>query len=104
MTHPNKRRGCDLEREVVCMAQAAGLPARRAWGSDGRAAGWHQEVDALVAGMRIQCKRRRKLPTWLGLSDNVDGVVIREDRGDAYILMPLTTALTMMKHSYGGTP
>lgn len=97
MTHPNKRRGCDLEREVVRIAEAVGLPARRAWGSDGRAAGWHKDVDVMIGKMPVQCKRKRKLPSWLGMSPAVDAVVVREDRGDMYAIIPLDQLLRMMK-------
>lgn len=87
MTHPNKVRGNTLERELVNWARRHNLDAERAWGSDGRARGWHQEVDVMVQGMPVQCKRHKALPKWLHMDDAVGAVVFREDRGSMYALI-----------------
>lgn len=101
MSSPNKVKGCGFERQVVdIFNQYEHIKARRAWGSNGEALGLDKEVDILVnyehiknyttESLELQCKRIRKLPEWLGMTDKVDAVVMREDRGEAYILMPLT--------------
>lgn len=110
MTAKNKVRGNTLEREVVNAFSVDGVEARRAWGSDGRALGHHEHVDVMVTKrivvydmtthpitygveknkeLLIQCKRKKKLPDWLGFSEHVNAVVIREDRGKKYIIMEL---------------
>ena len=102
MTAKNKARGNTLEREVVKEFTLAGHVAQRAWGSDGKALGEHSEVDVLVGvdyspvdrrklSIKIQCKRKKKIPEWIGLTEHVDVAVIREDRGTPFILMPLDT-------------
>jgi hypothetical protein len=85
-----KIKGNTFEREIVQLALASKVPARRAWGSNGAAAGWHPEVDVMVADCRIQCKRRAGLPAWLTPSEHVDAVATRQDRGEALIVMRLS--------------
>jgi len=43
-----KRKGSHGAREVVNLAKAAGLPATRAYASNGRALGHTEDVDALL--------------------------------------------------------
>lgn len=108
MTSANKVRGNQLEREVVKRFQKNNLEAARAWGSNGQALGHHEEVDVLLKysrpervvdnglkqgtdleELKIQCKRKKKLPDWLGFTEHVDAVVTREDRGETYIMFKL---------------
>lgn len=119
MSSKNKVRGNVVEKEVVKAFQKAGHEAKRAWGSDGRALGLTEDIDVLtwrdggfsggfgaaseIRGgvpvyfpdkdstdiLKIQCKRKKKLPDWLGFSKNVDAVVVREDRGQLFIIMKL---------------
>lgn len=98
MTAKNKIRGNQVERETVKAFEAARYKARRAWGSDGRSMGLAEDIDVWVTfdgkrfrdvNIKIQCKRKKKLPDWLGFSDNVDAVVVREDRGQLFIIMKL---------------
>lgn len=96
MTHPSKAKGNAYERELVQAAQAAGLEAKRAWGSNGQALGHHDEVDLVVAGKRIQAKRRKSIPAWLSLTANVDAVAVREDRGETVVLVPLLEYLRLL--------
>lgn len=96
MPSKNKTRGNNLEREVVKAFQRAGLEAQRAWGSDGRAMGQHQEVDVLVHNdLKLQCKRKKALPKYLGFTEHVDGVVFKEDRGKKYIMLELESFIDM---------
>ena len=108
MTSKNKSRGNIVEVETVKAFEKAskGMRARRAWGSNGKALGKHEEVDVFVqyhestgslnpkemdyAGdLKIQCKRKKSLPSWLGFTEHVDCVVTREDRGELFIMFKL---------------
>ena len=88
MTHPSKQKGNRFERLIVDKAKSYGVGAERAWGSNGRALGMHEEVDVLLEGdLRIQAKCRKKIAEWLKPSEVVDAVVVKEDRGDTYIIV-----------------
>lgn len=93
MTHPNKRRGNDLERELVNTAREHNIPAKRAFASDGRSLGYTEGVDCVIGvdEIRLQAKRQKKLPKWfLGLVeyfDQCDAVVVRQDRSSPYVIM-----------------
>ena len=90
MSSPSKRKGNAFERELVNTAKDWGLEAQRAWGSNGQSLGLHEEVDCLAEGdLRIQAKRRKKIAKWLKPSEVVDAVVVREDRGESYIIIRL---------------
>jgi len=97
-----KDKGTGFEREIVKQFQRHQLEAKRAWGSNGEAMGEHKEVDVLVKydkpnqlgilhqrAIRLQCKRKGKLPAYLGLTEHVDAAVFREDHGQSYILLRL---------------
>ena len=50
----------------------------------------HEEVDCLAHGeLRIQAKRRKNIAKWLKPSVFVDAVVVREDRGQNFIILRL---------------
>ena len=87
MTHPSKRKGNEFEREIVNSARARGLIAERAYASNGRALGESEAVDVVVNGLRIQAKRRAKLPKYLQIPDGADAVVVRQDRGETLVLL-----------------
>lgn len=107
MSHPSKVKGRTFEREVVQDFQNAGLHAERAWGSDGRSKGWHEEVDMVATSeldpskrtalLRAQLKRRKKLPNILRPSENVDVQIVREDFGTTYVICPLPLFINLMK-------
>lgn len=95
MSSKNKIRGTVVENETVKAFKKFGHGAVRAWGSNGNALGLPSDVDVLVNNnFKIQCKRKKALPDYLGLSKNVNSVVFREDRGKLYILMELDEFLT----------
>lgn len=75
----NKRRGFAYEAELVKEAEAVGLEAKRAWGSNGESLGEAADVDLVVSGKRIQAKRRKSLAAFLRPSETVDAVVTRID-------------------------
>ena len=88
MTHPSKQKGNRFERMIVDKEKYYNVEAERAWGSNGRSLGMHEEVDVLLEGdLRIQAKCRKKIAEWLKPSEVVDAVVVREDRGDTYIIL-----------------
>ena len=90
MPHPSKVKGNTYEREIVDKFKEHGIDCKRAWGSNGQALGLHEEVDCLAQGdLRIQAKRRKKIANWLKPSEVVDAVVVREDRGETYIIIRL---------------
>jgi len=98
MSNPNKRRGSDLEREIVNIFKTRDLVAKRAYESNGESLGLDKEVDVVVTicdvafsdnKLKIQAKRKKQLPKWLGMTNRVDSVCVKEDRGDIYIMFRL---------------
>ena len=96
MSHPSKIKGNSFERELVKLAQGWGFSAQRAWGSNGRSLGMHDEVDLLIEEYKVQAKRRKTLPKYLKC-EHTDIVAFREDRGTTYALMPMDFFLTLLK-------
>ena len=104
MPHPSKRKGHVYERELFKKLQEAGFRAERAWGSNGAALGEHEEVDLVFTDRRggrwkVQAKRRKSLPAYLKPHEEVDTVVIREDRGEDLAIVPLYTLLKLIAQS-----
>ena len=90
MAHPSKVKGNTFEREIVRLFESYDIECKRAWGSNGQSLGLHEEVDCLAEGdLRIQAKRRKRIANWLKPSEVVDAVVVREDRGESYIIIRL---------------
>jgi len=100
MTSPSKQKGNRFENEVVALAEAYGLKAQRAWGSNGRAMGEHEEVDCKIEEYTVQAKRRKSIAKFLKC-EHTDIVAFREDRGDTYALMPMEIFLTLLKKLKG---
>ena len=97
MPSKSKTKGHRFERELVRQAQAIGLDAERARGSDGRALGEASEVDLIVSGVRIQAKRRKKLAAYLIDTGKADCCVFRQDRGDSFVLISWHNFLSLLK-------
>ena len=104
MSHPSKIKGNKFERDCCKLAEAFEIPSKRAWGSDGRSMGLHQEVDIVIGDKKYkdecncQCKIRKRLPDYIFPKTNVvDCHLIREDRGDAYIVMRYEDYLAEMR-------
>lgn len=89
MTHPSKDKGNRFERELVRFFESSGIPAKRAYASNGESLGHHATVDVLAGGKRLQAKRRGSIAKWLKVSENQDAVVVREDRGETYVVLTL---------------
>ena len=89
MAHPSKVKGNKFERDVVNKAKEFGLDSKRAYASNGESLGMHAEVDLLIKDYKIQAKIRKSIASYLLPNKNVDAQVIRQDRGEAYIVMRL---------------
>ena len=89
MAHPSKVKGNTFERFVVNKAKEYGLKSKRAYASNGESLGMHAEVDLIIEDYKIQAKIRKKIASYLVPNENVDAQVIREDRGEAYIVLRL---------------
>jgi len=103
MSHPSRRKGDRFEYEVVHDFQAAGIDARRAFGSNGESLTTadgercNSDVDVLVAGrIRAQLKRRRSIASYLQPPPDVDIAVVREDRGESLVVMRLRDFMRLL--------
>lgn len=97
MPNKSKKKGYRLEVELVEEAQAAGLTAIRAWGSNGRSIGQPSDVDLIVESAPIQAKRRAKLPSYLVIPASCAAVVFRQDRGESLALVRYKDLLEWLK-------
>ena len=74
------------------------VKAVRAWGSNGKAFGHHEEVDILIDDdIKVQAKVRKALPKWIKPTEPVDIQVIKEDRGKIYVVQELNDWLLEYK-------
>lgn len=101
MSHPSKVKGHSYERELVSKLNDEGLRAERAWGSNGEAMGEAPDVDVRFwdrGGRKwtVQAKRRKALPSYLKPSEDVDMVVMRQDRGQDLCVIPLPRLLELI--------
>jgi len=88
MPSKSKAKGNRFERDIVNLVQELGIPAKRAWGSNGAAIGQHEEVDVLMdEKFKIQAKCRKKLADFLNPTEHVDAVVCKQDRGETLIIL-----------------
>ena len=97
MANPSKSKGCGFERELTQQAIESGLTAKRAWGSNGEALGCHATVDLVIEDQKLQAKRRKSVPAWLGMSEHVDAVVVRADYQEAVVLISWFDYLDYLK-------
>ena len=90
MSHPSKVKGNKFERDNVNKAKELGIDAKRAYASNGESLGMHAEVDFVVYGKdkvyKCQAKIRKSIASYLLPNENVDAQVIRQDRGETYIV------------------
>ena len=106
MSKSQVRKGKRYEREVVSEAEAAGLQAERAYASNGRALGESDAVDVTVETpggqtWRAQCKRRKSVASYLSPPEGADVTIVREDRAESLVVMPLSRFLSLLKSSAG---
>jgi hypothetical protein len=84
---------------VVNITKDEGIPAKRAYGSNGEALGCHEEVDVLINNtIKVQCKTRKKIASWMIPSKHVDIQVIKEDRGIPYAVLPYDDYLKLIQN------
>lgn len=106
MGSPSKRKGFAYEREVVKKFQEASFEAQRAYASDGRSLGLAPNVDIKVllqhnTSLNVQAKRRKAIADYIKPDPNVDAQVIREDRGESYVVITLDTFIHILRQAYG---
>ena len=99
MAHPSKVKGNKFERDVVNKAKEFGLESKRAYASNGESLGMHAEVDLLIKDYKIQAKIRKSIASYLLPNENVDAQIIRQDRGEAYIVLRLEDLLELISIS-----
>tara|TARA_R100000700_G_C3144815_1_gene125472 strand:+ start:399 stop:728 length:330 start_codon:yes stop_codon:yes gene_type:complete len=99
MTHPSKIKGNTFERECVNKAKNQGIKAKRAYGSNGMSLGLEEEVDALIGEYKVQCKRRKRIAQWIKPPACCDIALVREDRGEAYVIMEYGDWLDLLKRA-----
>ena len=99
MTHSSKRKGNDFERWLVSICEASGIPAKRAYASDGRSLGCLPTVDLKIADWHCQAKRRKKLPDYLQIPEGCDIVAVKQDRGEPMILLGFYDFLDLIKEA-----
>ena len=88
MPNKSKEKGNRFERQLVMLFESFKFKAVRAWGSNGKSLGLPEEVDILVEGeTKVQAKCRKQIPKFLGMTDNVDMVAFKEDRGETYLMI-----------------
>lgn len=98
MGNSAKRKGDRIEREIVHLHQAMGVPAQRVPLSG--AAGGHFSGDVWIEDMKAEVKARaegsgfKTLERWLG--DN-DLLFLRRDRKSPLVVMPWKTYERLMK-------
>ena len=97
LAHPSKVKGNKFERDVVNKAKEFGLDSKRAYASNGESLGMHAEVDLIIKDYKIQAKIRKSIASYLLPNENVDAQVIRQDRGDAYIVLRLEDWLKQIR-------
>lgn len=101
MANRSKAKGYRAEVEVVETLRSLGCKAERAWGSNGKARGWHEEVDvefeARQRTFSVQVKSRRKLPDYIAPNENVFMQVIKQDRGPLMAVLPLERLITLIR-------
>ena len=98
MPNKSKAKGNRFEREIVEAIELHDIKAVRAWGSNGKAFGHHEEVDILINDeIKVQAKVRKALPKWIAPSEHVDVQIIKENRGKIFVVQELNDWLINIK-------
>ena len=109
MASKSKAKGNRFERECVDIAELHGFNAKRAWGSDGRSIGLHQEVDLVIdyllnenvsRDMKVQCKVRKSIASYLLPPEECDITLIKQDRGDIYATIRYKDLLELIQLTF----
>lgn len=102
MPSKSKRKGNTYESELVAILEERGFKATRAWGSNGKALGESEAVDIVLVDTRgvrwrVQAKRRAKLADYMQPPEGADIVMMREDRGENLVVLPLESFINLIK-------
>lgn len=81
----NRQRGAELQREVVNTFRTFSV---QCFNRD-RGGANHEQGDIEVDGFWLGCKRRTRIPRYIKAEKAEVGVVVREDRGQAILCIPL---------------
>jgi Holliday junction resolvase len=98
-----KQKGNRIERECVNLAKGYGFKSKRAWGSDGRSLGWHEEVDMTIdikekiKTFKFQVKGRKRIGDLYKPCDEVYGQILKEDRKKALVTIRYEDLLDLFK-------
>ena len=103
-----KQKGNRIERECVNLAKGFGFESKRAWGSDGRSLGWHEEVDMTIDLpcrnsdkaphlYKFQVKGRKAIADYLKPCEHVYGQILKEDRYEPLVTIRYKDLLTLFK-------
>jgi len=100
----NKARGYALEREAVLAAEAAGLEAKRVFGSGAHKNQLGEDFagDVVIEGLRCEMKRRKsgfKLLYDAFDQDDADVVVVRADRSPRLYMLREETFHQLLKRA-----
>ena len=98
MSSPSKRKGNAFEREVVNQAREFGLKSVRAYASNGISLGEAEDVDIKIERIKGQCKRRKRIAQWLKPPESCDIALVREDRGETYVIIEYEDFLEIMAY------
>ena len=100
-----KQKGNRIERECVNLAKGFGFESRRAWGSDGRSLGWHEEVDMTIDlpcknsdnPYKFQVKGRKAIADYLKPCEHVYGQILKQARHEPLVTIRYKDLLTLFK-------
>ena len=98
MSSPSKRKGNTFEREVVNQAKEFGLKSIRAYASNGKSLGEAEDVDVKIESLKGQCKRWKRIAQWLKPPESCDIALVREDRGETYVIIEYGDFLEMVSY------
>ena len=96
-----KQKGNRIERECVNLAKGFGFESKRAWGSDGRSLGWHEEVDMTITLFKFQVKGRKKIGALYKPCEHVYGQILKEDRQEPLVTIRYKDLLMLFKRLTG---
>lgn len=100
MSHPSKIKGNRVEREVVDIFKQENIKATRAWGSNGKSLGLHEEVDVYVndLDLKIQVKARKQIAEYVIPDTNiVDMQVVKGNNKPHLAVLPLKVLIKYLK-------
>ena len=101
----SKKKGNRVEREIVNIFKTYNWEAERAWGSNGKAMGEHEEVDIkasakskLMAGkLLIQVKARKAIADYIKPNnDIVDIQIVKENRMNPLVVIDIDLFLQLI--------